>query len=279
MTTRASQARASPHVPAELTGLWRREVITTPDGQRDDTTRVLWLQARSWYVDLRVPADRLSRPTFSGFADLSDAELVGLAAVQGFAGELAVSDGVCLWRRDLDQQPASAVPDEARYAVDGDVMVEDGIHADYQEIWRRAPSTPGPLAAFRLTGDPLRRSGLMVVAGDHFLAFIDRRRALEDARSLLDLVETALALGLRDQAEALLSTNICYGRLASGWRVDLANLPWLEGAGFWGWPVSFDASAGVLECGEQAWTVLDASSPLAELGAALKLPEIGPSAR
>ena len=43
-------------VPPELTGLWRRELITTPH-LSDSTTQVVWLQTSSWYVDLRVPED------------------------------------------------------------------------------------------------------------------------------------------------------------------------------------------------------------------------------
>ena len=37
-----------------MTGFNVREVITTPAGYRDETTRVFWLQTRSWYADLRV---------------------------------------------------------------------------------------------------------------------------------------------------------------------------------------------------------------------------------
>ena len=69
-------------VPPALTGVWRREVLTAP-GRRDDTTRVFWLQTRSWYADIRVKADRPLRAA-AGFADYDDAELVKLAASQGF---------------------------------------------------------------------------------------------------------------------------------------------------------------------------------------------------
>ena len=49
-------------------------------------------------------------------------------------------------------------------------MIEDGIHADYQEIWRREDLSQAPLAAFRLEGAD--REGLLVVGGRHMIEFI-----------------------------------------------------------------------------------------------------------
>lgn len=138
----------SAHVPPELTGLWRREVITTPTGYRDETTRVLWLQTRSWYADIRVTADRPRREGATGFADYTDAELIAMAAVQGFAGELTATGNVCLWRRDLDYQPPHDLVDEATFTVRDGVMIEDGIHSQYQEIWRQEAPAATPLAAY-----------------------------------------------------------------------------------------------------------------------------------
>ncbi|MBV9512212.1 MAG: hypothetical protein JO303_18230, partial [Caulobacteraceae bacterium] len=88
-------------VPAEVMGLWRREVITAP-GFRDETTQVVWLQTPRWYADLRVKADRPGPRAPDGFAAYPDEALIALAGVQGFAGVLTASDGLCLWRRDLD---------------------------------------------------------------------------------------------------------------------------------------------------------------------------------
>ncbi|WP_421934439.1 hypothetical protein [Phenylobacterium sp.] len=213
-------------VPPALTGLWRREVITTPKGYRDETTRVLWLQTRSWYADIRVKADRPARPGATGFADYSDAELIQLAAVEGFAGELTATGDICLWRRDLDYQPPSGSPDEATFAVSGDVMIEDGIHSDYQEIWRREPGSASPLVAYRRTGG----AGLLVIAGGYFTEILDRATPLPKGESLAAIVSEALGAGRREAALAALSLRICHGRVAgAGRRVTLSTYPWLEG--------------------------------------------------
>ncbi|MCI3132238.1 hypothetical protein [Phenylobacterium aquaticum] len=211
---------------AHLAGLWRREVITTPAGDRDDTTRVFWLQSRSWYADIRIKADRPRRPEARGFGDFTEPELIALAETQGFAGELTAADGVCLWRRDLDYQPPAATPDEATYTLDGDVMIEDGLHSDYQEIWRREADSAAPLAAYRLDGD---RAGFLILGGSHFLEILDRPAPLPAGATLAAIVSRALAAGDRAAAEAALSMRISYGRFAAGaGEIALSTFPWLE---------------------------------------------------
>lgn len=259
----------SPPVPPECTGLWRREVITAP-GFRDETTQVLWLQTDTWYVDLRVPADR-PPARGPGFAGYSAAELCQLAKIQGFAGELAAIDGICLWRRDFDRQPPGPIPDEARCAVDGDVMIEDGLHADYQEIWRREPGSGGPLAAFALA-EPAGPGGLLVMAGDHLMAFRARSGSPLTGASLAELVEAELAADDRAAAEGLLDAEIRYAvREGEGWRVRLSSHPWREGELMWpSEGARFDAATGVLQVSDgdrtTIWRLLDANVPASALG-------------
>jgi hypothetical protein len=255
-------------LPSPLWGLWTREVIFTPAGYRDTTTRVAWLQTRSLYADLRVPADRPSRPGATDFDAFTDDEIVGLARVQGFAGALTARDGVCLWRRDLDYHPPSATPDEARYDIDGDRMGEYGIHAEYTEIWRRTPDSTGPLIALTLEGAP---GGLLVIAGDHFLEIKGRDRPLPEGESLAAIVTRDLAEGRGDLARARLAMRICLGRIAGAegpWRITLSTLPWLEGTAlFAGEGAGFDPGSGRLERGGgQIWRVADSTIPLAAVG-------------
>jgi len=256
-------------VPAELTGLWRRELITAP-GLRDATTRVFWLQTRSWYVDLRVPAERPQAHGRSGFAAFSEAELLQLARIEGFAGELSVADGICAWRRDLDRQPPAATPDEGRFHLDGEVMVEDGIHLDYQEIWRRQPDSREPLLAFRLEDDPLGRQGLLVVGGGHLMEFVSPPGSSlpGGGGSLADLVAAELAQGRRAAAEGLLATRIRHATASvdGGWIVRLSSLPWLEGEPMWpAGAARFDAGRLTIAEAEASarWRLLDASGGFA----------------
>jgi len=254
------------HVPPEYTGLWRREVITAP-AFRDETTQVLWLQTRSWYADLRVPIDRpAAGPGYSGCGPV---ELEALGKIQGFAGELAVTDGIALWRRDFDRQPPGDLPDEARCAVDGDVMIEDGLHADYQEIWRRVPGSTGPLAAFGRLG-PAGAGGLLVMAGDHLMEFRARSGPPLSGGSLSEMVAARLAAGDRPAAEELLETRIRYAvRDAGTWCVRLSSHPWLEDRPIWT-RADFDPASGRLETSDETgtaeWRLLDANLPPADLG-------------
>ncbi len=258
-------------VPDDLTGVWRREIITAPGGYSDAVTRVFWLQTRSWYGDMRIGADRPAPPGARGFADMSDAELIGLAAQQGFAGELSATSEVCLWRRDLDVQPPSATPDEATYAVEGDRMVEDGIHSEYQEIWRLQPQSRGLLAAFRLAADDEApgRDGLLLLAGDHFMEVLGRTGPLPAGASLAEIVAADLDAGRRAEAEARLSLRICHGRITGGdapWRIALSTFPWLEGSSLWaGQGARVDVASGALQHGARRWRTIDSSAPAEEL--------------
>lgn len=263
------------HLPARLRGLWRREAFTTPSGHSDTTTRVMWLQARSWYVDIRVPADRPSPVGAAGFSAFTHAELLRLADQQGFAGELSANDEVCLWRRDLDYQPPGPARDEATYRIEGPVMVEDGLHVEYQEIWRRAPEGEGPCAAFRLEAP---HGGLLVVSGDCFMEIEGRAEPLPPRESLAAIVGAELAAGRRAAAEAHLSLRICYGRIEGGrrpWEIVLSTLPWLEGHSLLGPETRYDAAAGRLETQRPArrlsWSLLDASVTPDLLASSLRL--------
>jgi hypothetical protein len=255
-------------VPAELMGLWRRELLTAP-GFRDDTTRVTWLQALHWYVDMRVPADRLNAGA-GGFSDCDDAMLLDLARTRGGAGLFAAADGLCAWSRDMGHQPPGPLPDEARYRVERDVMIEDGIHDDYQETWRREPDSQGPFAAFQLV-DAGDRRGLLLIAGRHMMDFVSRPGPMLRGDPLPAQVERALAAGDRPFAETLLDSRMRHATHDSqDWRVTLASLPWLEGRPMWpGDGVRLDIAAGRLETGvgadRAAWALLGASQPLEAL--------------
>lgn len=251
-------------VPPELTGLWRRELITGP-GLRDDTTQVVWLQTRSWYADLRVPADRpLTRSQDLG--QYGPEDLARLLQVQGFAGELAVTEDRCLWRRDLDFQPPGPLPDEGTYDIQGEVMIERGVHAEYEEVWRKAPDSKGAMFAFELVSDSAApgRKGLLVVAGDHFMCVLDRLGPKLQGASLASLAADP------DFDRSVLDMPICYGRISSGWRVALSSLPWLEGSPLWGGGTArFEPRDGRLRWrharGERLFHLLD--PPGAEAGA------------
>jgi len=245
-------------IPPEATGLWRRREISFPDGRRDTTTRVFWLQGPRLFADLRVPADRPNVADARGFADYSGTALLGLAAMQGFAGRFEIDGGTCRWLRELDYHPPGGLPDEALFRIEGDILVETGIHAAYEEIWQRETPLGAALAAFR----PVEGKGLLVLAGDHFILVEERRAELPEAPSLAALIEADA--GTPPAAERL-GMLIAYGRIEQGWSVELSTFPWLEGKT---WRASYDDGSGVLELTGpvvRQWRLVESSGELGVL--------------
>jgi hypothetical protein len=247
-------------VPPALTGLWQRDVMIRPDGSRDETTRVFWLQTRRLFADIRVPADR--PPAAEGFAG---ADLLALARMQGFGGVFEVEGDFCRWRREIDYQPPNDEADEATCFFEGEILVEVGVHAPYREDWRRLTPADAPLASWRLEQDDRvpGRAGILVVAGDRFILIEDRADKLPPAASLAALVAEDLARGARDAALERLGMRIALGHVAAGaWRVTLSTLPWLEGASpFGAGGVILDPADGGLVALDQRWSLVDATLP------------------
>jgi hypothetical protein len=113
---------------ADLPGVWRRGLLVTPDGLRDDASDVYWLQSHLICGDIR----REGTP----------------AALRAFAGRLTERDGVFRWNRTLSSFPLAGPPDDGRLIWQGEVIREDGVHSPYWEIWIRvAVPRPGDFAA------------------------------------------------------------------------------------------------------------------------------------
>lgn len=92
---------ASPSVPSEYQGVWRRTVLRGADGAEDTTTKVYWLQTARHHVDIRVPPERPSLGGATSLAELNREQLNGLALQQGFGGVTEVKGDVCQWTRQV----------------------------------------------------------------------------------------------------------------------------------------------------------------------------------
>jgi hypothetical protein len=227
--------------------LWRRTAFFTPAGPAGEGAKVLWLQTERLYADIRIPPDRPVRLEAEGFSHYDDEALVRLCAMQGFAGVLSVEADTCLWRRDLDLQPPGPIPDEARFALEGDTLTEYGLHAEYTEIWERQVDSQDPLAAFE---GMEAGGGLLVVAGDHFIDVRPRREPLPPGADLAAIVRADLKAGRRDRAVDRLDMRISYGRVAgagSAFTVVLSTHPWLEGRPLFPAGARFDPATGLLQ--------------------------------
>ena len=209
-----------------MPGLWRRSLIVWPDGRRDTTSFVNWLQGPGLYLDLRQPE---KRPDFSGIASLSaltpDA-MRWLAAQEGFAGELVEEDGWFEWRRDIDFQPKAVYSDRGRLRVDGATMIEEGKDIPYIEHWHREPIAGTPSWAARLEDRETGQKGAIARMGGLFMLARERSCVAPAGLSLAECVA-----GAPDMARArdFLDCEISQGAVTSaGWIVQRSTLPYRE---------------------------------------------------
>lgn len=211
--------------PRWLQGAWQRTLLRTAAGD-DTTTLVRYVQTRSLFADVRIPA---TRPHLAGraLADLDGDTLALLAEQQGFAGHVTADGHVCTWHRHLDFQPPAGVPDVGRCEPDGPrALLEHGVYADYLERWERLEDGDGPLVALALEGQPRE---LLVVAGDHFVHARDRVAALPSGASSLSLAAAGVP---RATHLAWLDCALSWGRVRGAgapWTVLASTVPALEG--------------------------------------------------
>lgn len=219
------------HVPTAAQGLWQRQVISAP-GFRDETTKVVWLQTERWFVDLRIPKD-IPLIAAESLAEYSKDQLLKLAEVQAFAGTLKVRDDILNWTRLHDRHPPTGIPDEASCQIRGSILIENGIHAEYQEIWERLSPSQAPTDAFLLEIDGIH-AGVMVRVADHLMEFVTTAGPAPLFAANPQNVWNELACGRRQNVERWLNGRVRYARRSpSGqWQTILSSLPWLVGKTF-----------------------------------------------
>jgi hypothetical protein len=124
------------------------------------------MQARDLYADLRIPLDR---PDLSGrvcLADLTPDELAVLHKAEGFAGSITVQDSKCTWQRDINWHGLpEAVDTGLMWFDDAGDLIEDGVEAEYRELWKSVPVAP--LRGHRISGADI--AGVLVENDDVFL--------------------------------------------------------------------------------------------------------------
>jgi hypothetical protein len=135
-----------------LTGRWRRTLLVGHDGGCDVTSTVIWLQAGSLFVDLRLPGSLRTSP------------------LGGFAGRLRADGRYTCWDRLIDLHPDSP-PDEGLLELEGAALVETGRHMPYLERWQRdddggQPGVAPPSCAVELREVASGAPALLVRVGD-----------------------------------------------------------------------------------------------------------------
>ena len=224
-----------PAVPTldTLTGLWTRSLIEWPDGRRDTTTDVFWLQGPGLYADLRQP---IGAPDFSRvhrLADVTAAQLTWMATQEAFAGELLFDGDYFEWQRDIDFQPRSNRADRGRLAFERDVLVEHGENNAYLEHWHRGADATASGAA-RLLDEMDGASAYLVRVGSSFMYARGRVTPLpastQESAGSSTLSDTVRAASSPEAARKLLDFEVSFGVVSpEGWRIERSSLPFRRG--------------------------------------------------
>ena len=230
-------------VPDWLTGVWQRRSIEE-NGIRDTTTQVTWIQTRSRFGDIRIPADRVVAGLANCFemedavrlVKMSDRNAIALSKQEGFAGVTQFTNGHCEWHRSLDYCPPTDQRDQGTLYWEGDMLIEVGPDNSYVEEWQRIAT--GPTAAMTVS----RRTGLtaiskqLVICGDYFIYMCDRRPPLPKNRTLAELLETDTTGKISLQSKQALNCEVSLGRCTNGkmpWEIQQSTLPWKEDSCLW----------------------------------------------
>ncbi len=157
---------------SDVQGHWRRNWLRAP-GLEDSTTRVHWVQAGAWCVDIRVP---LLRPACdaASLAALSPVALAQLLTCEGFAGRTTLSHDICTWHRTWNWRGFPCPVDAGRlWFDDGGRLIEDGVHAEYREEWQAVPGDVWMAEAAQTAW----ADGLLIANTTHFLLGLGQRLA------------------------------------------------------------------------------------------------------
>ena len=223
---RASEAGAE--LPPWLLGVWSRDWISKR-GVRSDTLDVHYLQAPTFFADVRFPRDRPELRHAGSFGDLTDKELRLLARQRGFAGRTTVAGAIATWHHEIDFQPPDGSDDIGRLEpTPGVGMYEHALDDSYIESWRSVTGGEG-----RFLVITIQRAGrldrMLLVAGDYFLYVRNRAKDLPVAESLEALIDSTRAS--RSQVIEYLDCEFSAGKVGGAvtWEIQHSTLPWREG--------------------------------------------------
>jgi hypothetical protein len=213
---------------SELRGLWRRSLIAWPDGARDATTSVRWLQGLRACIDLRQPADAADFSRVRARGDLSIDQCAWLATQQGFAGHCTLDGSYFEWTRTIDFQPRAPWADAGSLCWEGGVLVETGRDIAYVEHWQRDAAAPTlPVGAVTLRATDENTAAALLRVGPLFMFARDRAVVPAAHRTLGECVAAAPTLR---HAQELVDCEISFGDARSaGFRITASSLPYRLG--------------------------------------------------
>jgi hypothetical protein len=229
---RSAPVARGPDAPAWTLGCFHRRSITYATGHEDATTRVIWTQSCGLTGDLRLPAVRPDVSARGALLECAPAELVELAKGEGGVADTGFEGGLMRWSNWAAFQPYDKWPEPGELRRIGPALIEFAPSGIYVEDWRLQPGSEGLRIGLRLISEAPPggahgpRDGGLVIAGDHAIFALARRRPLAEGlpawRQLAD--DCSLAETVFD-AQAAYARREPDGR----WRIALSIDPFAEG--------------------------------------------------
>jgi hypothetical protein len=211
-----------------LKGLWRRSLIVWPDGARDETTQVRWLQGSRAYVDLRQPLLPPSLSNKRGLCDISMDDCVLLARQEGFAGYFTFDGSHFEWARHIDFQSKPLYSDVGSLWWENNILIERGRDVDYIEHWHRdEPSAVVTAAAITMRQVDGNIKASLLRVGSNFMYARDRSVIPPVHKTLSECIADAASLM---DAQVLIDCEISFGTVgAAGFMITASSLPYRIG--------------------------------------------------
>lgn len=219
-------------VLAKYIGLWKRESIQLGDADPYEDTIVFWLQAETYFADIRIPLNQPSLLPHQSLIDLEPAELLKFATFNAFAGTIDATEHWIRWNRTIDFKPNPSRIDQGSVHFEGQNLIEVGeFEVDdnvqpYLEVWVPQSNNVGDRLVLELAQElnvtaqtVTHPKALWVIVGEHFIRIYDNRFYPSDFITPSNVSGTNLKRLMQFQAD--------YGKRYGDtpWQIILSNDP------------------------------------------------------
>ncbi len=174
-------------MPPNFTGLWKRKSIQIGDSEPYEDATVLWLQAKTYFADIRIPFNQPSLPPGQSLLSLNRSELLKFSEFKAFAGTIDAAESWIRWNRQIDFQPSPKRIDQGKvYFEDGNLIevgefLLSGSVQPYLEVWVPQPVDTSDYLVLELIQEVnqvtqiTQPRALAVAVGEHFVRVYDNR--------------------------------------------------------------------------------------------------------
>ncbi|NJR57179.1 MAG: hypothetical protein HC768_23245 [Acaryochloris sp. CRU_2_0] len=122
-------------------GLWKRASIQLGDTDPYEDAIVFWLQAETYFADIRIPLSQPALAHQQSLLSLDTPELLKFAEFQAFAGTIDATKSWIRWNRSIDFRPDPSRVDQGSVHFEGNNLIEMGEFEfedeiqQYLEVW------------------------------------------------------------------------------------------------------------------------------------------------